>query len=188
MFNFIKNIFNKDSTTNSNTNESINLTNENSTTTPPSPPTTSITQSPKKPKKPKKLVTQKHNYDSEIASIAMFTGYTYDQIVSEYFPSRNFNNTRIKQVEFKAIMFDLNISVSQTKELDESKDAIVIVPSLNSKDRLHIVYWDSENKELCDPQMGRIVYGRPKKYYTNDTFFKSKHIACFQKEAALPPE
>ena len=140
-----------------------------------------INKKPKKPKKPKKLINQKYKYDSGIACIAMYVGKSYDNIKNKYFPRRNFNHQNMKNVEFEAIMYDLNIQLEEFKDFDTQKDAIVVVKSLNYTKGLHSVYWDSKNQQVYDSQMGLLNYRqKPKKYYTTVDFLKCKKYASFQ--------
>ena len=138
---------------------------------------------------PKKLIKQRYRYDCDVACIAMFSGKSYNDIKNDYFSCHDFDKRNMKKVEFEAIMYDLKINIKQFSEFDKSKDAICVVHSINTPGKLHTVYWDATNQEVCDPQRGmrpfrfskNPIYRKPLKHYSTDMFLECGKLAVFRK-------
>ena len=104
------------------------------------------------------LVNQQYKYDSGVACLAMYTGHNYNTIKNEYFQDNDFNQFVMSNVEILTAMLNLgyqcvveDTEITPTRWQNELKDIpmMVVVPSRNRKNGLHMVYWDGE--QVFDP-------------------------------------
>lgn len=107
-----------------------------------------------------RFIRQKHRYGCGIASLAMLTGLTYDQMLELVYPNRTpgSNLSAIQGAEHlgKIIQDVLGL---KGKVIDPTKTSLseIKVPTLvwlNDKHAGHLVVWNPEVGQIWDPDHG----------------------------------
>lgn len=139
------------------------------------------------------LISQKYKYDCGVACLAMYTGESYNTIKTEYFDDNDFNKFVMSNVEILTAMLNLGYScVVEDTEITpqrwaELKDTpmMVVVPSRNQKNGLHMVYWNGE--QVFDPTNETKKYSTRRflKRVQNDEVFSAFY--CTEEEEEQEP-
>jgi hypothetical protein len=108
------------------------------------------------------LIKQRYKGDCAVASLAMFLGISYENILKHYseelaekfydgaWNSKTLRVAKEYGVELTCIYENFNLN----------KPSLLVVPSLNIEGRLHTIYWDGEN--VFDPAIGKCYEILPK--------------------------
>lgn len=109
------------------------------------------------------LIKQKFKGDCAAASLAMFLGVTYDELI-KHFPKEyeekfvdGIWNSRIFEVASKVYGKEL---LCYKDNFDLTKPSLVVADSLNYEGRKHTMYWDGKN--IYDPALGKCYDDLPK--------------------------
>jgi len=111
---------------------------------------------------PPVLIQQRYKGDCAVASLAMFLGITYDEILEHFVKeledqfSDGIWNSKVFEVAKK---YGVELTCIY-KEFDLTRRSLVIVPSLIAKDRQHTIFWDGDN--VYDPSPLKIYDELPK--------------------------
>ncbi|MGD8777702.1 MAG: hypothetical protein PVH88_01940 [Ignavibacteria bacterium] len=113
------------------------------------------------PKRIPTLIKQRYKGDCAVASLAMFLGISYDEIIKHYSEELEvmFENGVWDHKTFEvAEKYGVELTCVY-KDFDFSKPSMLIIPSFNLKDKNHMVFWDGE--KVFDPSPAIVYKSKP---------------------------
>jgi len=110
------------------------------------------------------LVQQRFGTDCVIATLAMYSKKPYEEVV-EVSERLGIKPLGLCQYDALRILKEFGHTLEQSFDFYEFVPCIVSAPSLNSKGKMHSVYWDGE--KVLDPQEGN----PGKEFYDNELLF-----------------
>ena len=112
--------------------------------------------------KPPTLIKQRYIGDCSVASLAMFLGISYDEILPHYPEEiKEQFSTGVWNHRTFEVAYELGVTLTCIEDdYDLAKPSLIIAPSLNRENTLHTMFWDG--KKLYDPAIGKCYDSLPK--------------------------
>jgi hypothetical protein len=110
------------------------------------------------------LIRQRYDIDCVIATIAMYTHKTYEDVI-EVCERLKIRPLGLCGYDSIRILKEFGHELVQCFDFYDFVPCIVSVPSLNSRGKMHSVYWDGQR--VWDPQEGN----EGKEFYDNELLF-----------------